>query len=76
MIFATVPIPYRNLPEADYAAALEGVGLPKGLAAALASYDVSASLGALYGTERTLSGLIGRPTTPLAVSVERALTAL
>ena len=69
-------IPYRNLPEADYAAALEGVGLPKGLAAALASYDVSASLGALYGNERALVELIGRPTTPLAISVERALKAL
>jgi NAD(P)H dehydrogenase (quinone) len=65
-------IPYRNLPEADYAAALEGVGLPKGLATALASYDVSASLGALYGNERALAELIGRPTTPLAISVERA----
>jgi glycine/D-amino acid oxidase-like deaminating enzyme len=61
--------------EADYATALEGAGLPKGLAAALASYDVSASQGALYGTERTLSELIGRPTTTLAVSVERALRA-
>jgi len=69
-------IPYRNLPEADYAAALEGVGLPKGLAAALASYDVSASLGALCGNERALAELIGRPTTPLAISVERALKAL
>ena len=69
-------IPYRNLPEADYAAALEGVGLPKDLAAALASYDVSASQGALYANERALAELIGRPTTPLAISVERALKAL
>ena len=69
-------IPYRNLCEADYTAALEGAGLPKGVATALASYDVKASLGALYGTERTLSELIGRPTTPLAISVERALKAL
>jgi NAD(P)H dehydrogenase (quinone) len=69
-------IPYRNLPEADYAAALEGVGLPKGLATALASYDVSASLGALYGNERALAELIGRPTTPLAISVEHALKVL
>lgn len=69
-------IPYRNLSESDYAAALEGAGLPKGLAAAFASYDVSASQGALYGSERTLSELIGRPTTSLAASVERALKAL
>lgn len=69
-------IPYRNLPEADYAAALEGAGLPKAIAGAVASWDVSTSHGALYGTERKLSELIGRPTTPLAVSVERALKAL
>lgn len=69
-------IPYRNLPEADYAAVLESAGLPPGLAAALASYDVSASQGALYGNERDLAELIGRPTTPLAVSVERALKVL
>lgn len=69
-------IPYHNIPEADYAAALEGVGLPKGLTSALASYDVSASQGALYGNERALAELIGRTTTPLAISVERALKAL
>ena len=69
-------IPYRNLSESDYAAALEGAGLPKGLAAAFASSDGSASQGALYGSERTLSELIGRPTTSLATSVERALKAL
>ncbi|WP_445394209.1 SDR family oxidoreductase [Stenotrophomonas maltophilia] len=69
-------IPYRDLPEAEYAAALEGAGLPKGLAAALASYDVSASQGGLYGNERALTELIGRSATTLAVSVERALAAL
>lgn len=69
-------IPYRNLAEADYAAALEGAGLPQDLAVALAAYDVCASQGALYGTERTLSELIGRSTTTLATSVERALQAL
>ncbi|QJW56439.1 Quinone oxidoreductase 2 [Serratia plymuthica] len=68
--------PYRNISEADYAAALDGAGLPKELAAALASYDVSASQGALYCAEHTLSELIGRPSTPLAVSVEHALKAL
>ena len=48
----------------------------KELAAAIASYDVSAAQGALYGSERTLSQLIGRPTTTLATSVERALKSL
>lgn len=69
-------IPYRNLAQTDYAAALEGAGLPQGLAAALAAYDVCASHGALYGSERTLRELIGRPSTTLAASVERTLKAL
>jgi NAD(P)H dehydrogenase (quinone) len=66
-------IPYHDLPQADYAAILEGAGLPAGLAAAIASWDVGASKGALFDDGRTLSRLIGRPTTPLAASVAAAL---
>jgi NAD(P)H dehydrogenase (quinone) len=62
-------IPYKNLPEADYAAALIGFGLPEGFAQAIASWDVGASKGALYEDGRQLSGLIGRPTTPLSKMV-------
>ena len=66
-------IPYKNLPEADYAAALAGFGLPVGLAQAIAGWDVSASKGALFDDSRQLSKLIGRPTTPLATTVTAAL---
>lgn len=66
-------IPYVNLPEAEYAAALVGAGLPDGLAAAIASWDVRASQGALYDDGHTLSRLIGHPTTPLADVVRAAL---
>lgn len=66
-------IPYHDLPQADYAAVLEGAGLPAGLAAAIASWDVGASRDALFDDGRALSGLIGRPTTPLAASVAAAL---
>ena len=66
-------IPYKNLPEADYAEALTGFGLPAGFAQAIASFDVAASGGALYSESRDLSTLIGRPTTPLATSVAEAL---
>ncbi|RQP04563.1 MAG: SDR family NAD(P)-dependent oxidoreductase [Paracoccus sp. BP8] len=66
-------IPYRNLSEADYAAALVGAGLPEGLAAAIASWDMGASQGALFDDGRQLSALIGRPTTPLADVVRAAL---
>lgn len=66
-------IPYKNLPEADYAAALIGFGLPEGFARAIASWDVGAANGALYDAGRQLSRLIGRPTTPLATTVADAL---
>lgn len=66
-------IPYRNLPQADYAAALKGAGVPEGFAAAIASWDVGASQGALFDEGHVLSALIGRPTTPLADSVRHAL---
>ncbi len=66
-------IPYKNLPEADYAAALTSFGLPAPVAQAYASFDTGASLGALFDDRRELSKLIGRPTTPLSVSVATAL---
>ncbi len=66
-------IPYVDMPEAEYAAALAGFGLPHGLAHAIAGWDVSVSQGAVYDDSRQLSALIGRPTTPLAVAVAAAL---
>ncbi len=66
-------IPYKNLPEADYAKALAGFGLPDGLAQAIASSDVGASAGALFEDGRQLSRLIGRPTTPLSAALAEAL---
>ncbi|HEV2565029.1 MAG TPA: SDR family oxidoreductase [Microvirga sp.] len=66
-------IPYKNLPEADYAKALAGFGLPDGLAQAIASFDVDASAGALFEDGRQLSRLIGRPTTSLSAAVAEAL---
>lgn len=66
-------IPYRNLPEAEYAAALAGLGVPEAFAKALASWDVAASREALFNGERQLSALIGRPTTPIEVTVSEAL---
>ena len=64
---------YRNMPEADYKAALLGAGLPEDLSALLADSDVGASKGALFDDGRQLSALIGRPTTPMAASVAEAL---
>jgi len=66
-------ISYKDLPEADYAAILKSIGLPVGLAEAIANWDVGASKGALFDNSGQLSKLIGRPTTPLAQSVKAAL---
>lgn len=61
---------YQNLSEADFAAALKGVGLPAGLADMLADSDTGASKGGLFDDSHTLSKLIGLPTTSLADSVK------
>ena len=67
------PIPYKDLPQADYAAILAGIGLPAMFADAIASWDVGASQGALFDDGKQLSALIGRPTTPLSAVVAQAL---
>ena len=54
-------IPYVNLSEADFKAAL------------LADSDVGASKGGLFDEQHQLSQLIGRPTTPLATLLKSAL---
>ena len=68
-------VSYVNLPEADYAAALVGVGLPEGLATLLADSDVGASKGGLFDDGRQLSKLIGRATTPMATTLSLTLAA-
>lgn len=66
-------ISYKNLPEAEYAAALAGHGLPQPVAQAIAGFDAASAEGALFDDSRQLSTLIGRPTTPLATGVADAL---
>ncbi|MCL4066712.1 SDR family oxidoreductase [Pseudomonas sp. GX19020] len=70
---AAKPVAYVNLPEADYAKALEGFGLPAGFAAILADSDAQTAKGALFDDSKTLSRLIGHPTTPLTATVAAAL---
>jgi Predicted nucleoside-diphosphate-sugar epimerases len=64
---------YQNLDEADFAEALKSAGLPAGLADMLADSDTGASKGGLFDDSKTLSKLIGRPTTTLAQSVKGIL---
>lgn len=67
-------IPYNDLPPDTYAGILQSFGLPAGFAHVLADSDVQAGHGALFDDSRTLSRLIGRPTTPMAVTVAAALS--
>ena len=67
------PIPYNSLPKDVYAGILQGFGLPEGFAAILADSDDTAARGALLDESHTLSKLIGRPTTPIAVTIKAAL---
>lgn len=69
-------IGYKDLGEAGYAKALEGFGLDAGFAAAIAGWDAAAADGALFSQDRSLSGLIGRPTTPIADTIRAALAGL
>ena len=68
-------IPYNDLPEGEYAAALKSAGIPDGLAQTIAGWDVGISKGDLYDDQKTLSKLLGRPTTPLADTVRKAFHA-
>jgi NAD(P)H dehydrogenase (quinone) len=67
------PVTYVTMAEADYAKALTGFGLPEGFAKILADSDARAGEGALADDSRTLSRLIGRPTTPIAETIAAAL---
>lgn len=69
------PIVYNDLPEDAYRGVLVSVGLPEGFAAILAESDAKAAQGSLFDDGRALSALIGRPTTPLAAVVAKALAA-
>ncbi|BDU76505.1 SDR family oxidoreductase [Mesoterricola sediminis] len=67
------PIVYRDLPQAEFAGALTAAGLPGAFADLLADSDAGAKQGGLDDAGGQLSRLIGRPTTPLAETVRRAL---
>lgn len=66
-------VPYTDLPQADFKAALIQAGLPDFVAELLSDSDAAAAKGALFDDSRQLSALIGRPTTPLAIIVAQAL---
>ncbi|WP_433660037.1 SDR family oxidoreductase [Nocardia sp. CA-128927] len=65
------PVRYQDLPEADYAAALEQSGLPAADAKVLADADAGITKGILDVTSGDLQKLLGRPSAT-AVEVFRA----
>ncbi|MGK5062184.1 SDR family oxidoreductase [Janthinobacterium sp. LB3P112] len=66
-------IVYKDLPQADFQAALVNVGVPEGFAGLLADSDAGVAKGGLEDNGKQLSALIGRPTTSLADAVKVAL---
>lgn len=68
-------IGYHDLSQKEYETILAGF-LPAGVAFILADAEAKAASGELDDPSHTLSGIIGRPTTPLKEAVANALKAL
>lgn len=66
-------IPYVDMTEADFRAALIGAGLPEPVADLLADSDRGASEGGLFDDGRRMSQLLGRPTTPFTQAIADTL---
>lgn len=67
------PLPYVNLSQADYEAALLKAGLPAIYADLLSDSDNGAAQGGLFDDSKQLSQLIGRPTTAWQQTLADAL---
>lgn len=66
-------IPYIDLPQAEFSAALQKAGLSALVADMLADSDAGAAKGALFDDGQVLSKLLGHPTTPLRDLVKASL---
>jgi NAD(P)H dehydrogenase (quinone) len=66
-------VEYRNLPEAEFKAALVKAGLPEPVAVLLSDSDRGASEGGLFDESGELGRLIGRGTTPFAETIASTL---
>ena len=66
-------VAYVDLPQGEYAAALESAGVPAAFAEVLADGDRGVAAGDLFDSSGTLGRLIGRPTTSLSDAVKVAL---
>ncbi|MFB7591164.1 SDR family oxidoreductase [Streptomyces sp. NPDC056169] len=68
-------ITYSNVPAEAHLAILTGAGVPEPFAAILVDVDRAVEHGALALRTGDLARLIGRPTTPIAVTIKEALAA-
>ena len=66
-------IGYTDMPPEAYQAALIGAGLPAPVAEMLADSEKGAAQGGLFSEDKTLSTLLGRPTTPWRDTLAAAL---
>ncbi|MBX6380292.1 MAG: SDR family oxidoreductase [Thermoflavifilum aggregans] len=69
-------IVYRNMSEQEYASLLAGSGLPAEIAQMIAGWDAAIAHGHLFDDSHQLGKLIGRPTTPIADTVKKALESI
>ncbi len=67
------PLSYQDMTPDAFEQALVGAGVPAPFAAVLANAELGASRGGLHDTSRSLSRLIGRPTTPVRQVLADAL---
>lgn len=70
---AGAPLAYSDLPAAQYRQLLHQARLPGPVVELMVDADVAISRGALDHITGDLAALLGRPTTPLSVTVARAL---
>lgn len=63
-------IDYVDMPVEAFGQALTSAGVPEGFVQFLTDVDANAAKGALFDDSKTLSRLIGRPTTPYAETVK------
>ncbi|MEU3688263.1 SDR family oxidoreductase [Streptomyces narbonensis] len=68
-------VTYSNVPAEAHLAILTGAGVPEAFAGILVDVDRAVERGALALRTGDLARLIGRPTTPIAVTIREALNA-
>jgi len=68
------PVEYRNLSTEDFEKVLIDAGTPPGTAGFVAALERNIAAGTLAHTPGDLRALIGRPTTPIRVTIEAVLT--